>query len=304
MKRITAVILSFILIMSCVGANAAVTDIADTGKTVITDGNWAYEKVNADGWEIDEYIGEGQTPSIPLTFANENITTVGDYAFNNNASITAVDTNSGIVSIGDYAFNSCTALTEITLYEALSQIGVGCFYGDTLLTSMNLQDTSITSVAAYCFALCGFTEVTLPDTCTSIGNYAFYHCAAMTKISIPDSVTQIADNAFADCTDLVIFGSEDSYAITYAKAHDIAYVAVSGTYICGDADGDGEVTIIDATRIQRILADLDPDEDGMGSLRGDVNSDGLDIMDATKIQRYLVDLDYGAPIGEVMTITA
>lgn len=69
-------------------------------------------------------------------------------------------------------------------------------------------------------------------------------------------------------------------------------------YIIGDADGDGEITIIDVTKIQRCLAGLLTDEDNMIALRGDSNGDGLDSTDATFIQRFLIGLRVPTRIGE------
>ena len=71
--------------------------------------------------------------------------------------------------------------------------------------------------------------------------------------------------------------------------------------ILGDADGDGEVTILDATRIQRYLVGLvtmtdeeieaaDADEDGE-----------LTILDATAIQRWLAGYETTHPVGEPIT---
>lgn len=84
-------------------------------------------------------------------------------------------------------------------------------------------------------------------------------------------------------------------AVVMAASADTATTA-SG-YICGDADGDEVVTIYDVTRIQQVLADIVRDADGMISLRGDVNQNGLDIIDASMIQRYLAELNVSAPIG-------
>ena len=72
------------------------------------------------------------------------------------------------------------------------------------------------------------------------------------------------------------------------------------SYICGDADGDGTVTILDATVIQRKLAEL-PVSSFSGNA-ADVDGDGLNILDATMIQRYLASLptqaqDIGKPIN-------
>lgn len=59
--------------------------------------------------------------------------------------------------------------------------------------------------------------------------------------------------------------------------------------ILGDPDGDGDVTILDATCIQRCLADL-PNE-SFSADAADVDKDGdVSILDATAIQRHLAGL--------------
>ena len=60
--------------------------------------------------------------------------------------------------------------------------------------------------------------------------------------------------------------------------------------ILGDADGDGEVTILDATVIQRHLADI-PIPFEFNEAVADVDGEnGVTIIDATTIQRWLADL--------------
>lgn len=59
-----------------------------------------------------------------------------------------------------------------------------------------------------------------------------------------------------------------------------------------DYDGDGEITVMDATRAQRILAELD--ERPSNEILTEIDADGdgeLTIMDATKIQRVIAGLD-------------
>lgn len=75
-------------------------------------------------------------------------------------------------------------------------------------------------------------------------------------------------------------------------------------YLLGDADDDGAVTILDATRIQRLLVGLVDDPDGSCALRGDVSCDGLDILDATCIQRWLADFTTEYPIGTIIPYPA
>ena len=63
-----------------------------------------------------------------------------------------------------------------------------------------------------------------------------------------------------------------------------------GQSIPGDADMDGSVTILDATRIQRWLADLAPDSD-VDFIAANVDGDkDVTILDATHIQRFIAGL--------------
>ena len=67
--------------------------------------------------------------------------------------------------------------------------------------------------------------------------------------------------------------------------------------LLGDADGDSDVTIIDATVIQRVLAELSVDS--YNEAAADTDGDGdVTIIDATFIQRFLAGLPCPAGIGE------
>lgn len=72
----------------------------------------------------------------------------------------------------------------------------------------------------------------------------------------------------------------------------------ASSMILGDADGDGEVCITDATRIQRDVAQITAIDNNLRRL-ADVDSDSIiTIMDATAIQRWLVRFAVAYPIGE------
>ena len=287
MKRFSAILLSLlIVIISCFCAVAADYNGSQLGeKVVFTDGNWAYEKVNTYGYEIDEYIGSSDAADVPYVFSKEYVNSIGDYAFSNNSTLTAVNTTYLINSIGDYAFNGCTSLKTVKLFDSVTSLGVGCFYGDKALKNINIKDTSISSVPAYCFAECGIARLPLPATCTSIGNYAFYNCSGLLKVQIPDSVTEIADTAFSGCDNLIIVCSSGSYAKQYAEAKGMDYITTD-EFVMGDFNGDGMVTIRDVTYIQLYRVGLQ-EIDKKATARCDINGDGnVDIRDATYIQMY------------------
>lgn len=64
----------------------------------------------------------------------------------------------------------------------------------------------------------------------------------------------------------------------------------ASSIVYGDADGDGEVTILDVTYIQRSMAGV-PMSKTINTLNADVDGDGdISIIDATLIQRFMVGL--------------
>lgn len=74
----------------------------------------------------------------------------------------------------------------------------------------------------------------------------------------------------------------------------------------GDADGDGEITSVDVTVVQRVVAGILTDPDGSISKRGAVTGDSLTLLDATEIQRYLAGLKnnrVGEPASDIIIPT-
>ena len=105
--------------------------------------------------------------------------------------------------------------------------------------------------------------------------------------------------------------SEGDYTITYIlnadRSVDEAYYynnevsvdfAVRDSYLVGDADNNGEISILDVTRIQRRLAGYTLNMDEKVDERCDINGNGLSILDATIVQRWLTGKPVNSPIGE------
>ena len=82
------------------------------------------------------------------------------------------------------------------------------------------------------------------------------------------------------------------------KAMDSYYTERKDGVLLGDADGDGEITISDATMIQKYIADYNM-PDNFQITACDVNGDGsVNIYDVTEIQRFLADFGNPYHIGE------
>jgi len=301
MKKLLAILFCLILVFST--AAGAFADVI-----IIYEG-WSICSIESgSAYELRGYSGDETDVTLLNYVGDVRVIALGANTFYQNNTIVSVTGLPYLQIIREYAFLNAAALKTVTLPYSVYSIERGAFYGAQALESINLQDTDVSVIKEDTFRDTALTEIELPTTCRSIGNSAFAGCSALTKAVIPSSVTEIADSAFNACDNLVIYAESGSYAIEYAKAKGIPYVvpgAQEVTFMLGDADGDNAVTIVDVTQIQRVLAELVPDDDGMIALRGlvteDLGHNELTIMDATRIQRWLAEYAVDAPIGEIVT---
>lgn len=95
------------------------------------------------------------------------------------------------------------------------------------------------------------------------------------------------------------------YSVTVSGAKSYSGIEMNGSVevsakILGDVDGDGEVTVIDATYIQRYEAGFNiPIDVAALLLAGDIDGDGeVGVIDATYILRYDAGFNIPYTIGE------
>ena len=155
-----------------------------------------------------------------------------------------IPNNENVTSIGNYAFDGCTGLTSLAIPDNVTSIGNYAFYGCTGLTSVIIPD-SVTSIGNSAFSGCNriFT-LTVPYSVNYIGTNAFYNVTnvaytgtatgspwdakcvngvvdgdllfnnssrlklvaccidASGSVTLPASVDTIEDNAFKNCSDI------------------------------------------------------------------------------------------------------
>ena len=130
----------------------------------------------------------------------EGVTSIGGWAFADCSSLTAITIPEGVTSIGDYVFQGCSSLTAITLPESVTSIGFEAFRYCSSLTAITIPE-GVTSIGVSAFSYCSsLTSITIPESVTSIGSWAFWNCSSLTSITIPESVTSIGEWAFCACS--------------------------------------------------------------------------------------------------------
>lgn len=238
-------------------------------------------------------IADSAFLSLPIESVTitDSITNMGVGAFSGTG-LKSAKIGNGVTSIKKETFNNCSSLTEVTIGNSVKTIGDSAFYGCSSLESITFPD-SLTSIGDSAFFRCsGLKSVVFPDNLTEIGKNAFTSCSSLESVTIPANVTKIASTAFNVRSDsLTIYGYADTAAENFADTKGIPFVNLSDvpSPLLGDVNGDGVLSVADATLIQKHSASIiDFTDEQLAN--ADMNGDGVvNVSDATAIQRELVN---------------
>ena len=128
-----------------------------------------------------------------------SVATIGAYAFAN-TSITGTLTFQDVTEIGEGAFENCKNISSLNFGFSLKKIGDKAFNGCTFPINLSIPNT-VTEIGNYAFYKCGeIRKLTLPTSLERIGSYAFADCKNIGgDLLIPSSVKEIGDGAFSNC---------------------------------------------------------------------------------------------------------
>ncbi len=153
-----------------------------------------------------------------LFLYGRDLTTIGAGAFENNAALKTVsnvassDTNyvanlisipGKVTSIGDGAFADCVSISAVSLPATLTTMGDGAFMGCTALTSVSFPN-GLKTIGDYAFYGCSaLVPGVFPSNVTYIGKEAYAGCKSAVTLTLPDSLITLGEGAFRNQTSLI-----------------------------------------------------------------------------------------------------
>ncbi len=280
-KLLSVIIIAALLtFMSAFPSNALV---------LYTDGSFTFADIDSNSVALYSYDNSSPTLIIPKEFNKRYVRSIYDYAFENNTIITKLDFSENsqwLYTIGTSSFAGCENLSgELVLPSSIDTIGNSAFQGCSKISVARIN-ANVYDIPSQCFNRCtGLKSVYLPITARNVDRLSFANCTNLEDVYFPESVSSINESAFLNSDKVVFHCFYDSYSYNYAKQNNIPYELLD-SYSLGDANCDGNVDIIDVTRIQKYRAEI-IDLNDLELKNADVNGDGeVTIRDATLIQMY------------------
>ena len=225
--------------------------------TMIIDGNGEMSD-----YAYQEAPWYSERSSVKKIVINSGVTKIGKYAFIDFENVSDVQLSQTVSTINDAAFYNCDMIETITIPSTVTSIGFNGFGSCNRLSKFliesgnkhyssvdgNLYDISGKTLILYAIGKTDstviipdgvtviyddafensdyITEIRISNSVISIGKWAFEYCKNLKKVVIPPSVTTIGENAFDHCsTELILIGSEQSYAKKYALENNISFSA-------------------------------------------------------------------------------
>ena len=153
---------------------------------------------------LKKYKGKDRDVVIP-----NNVTSIGQDAFNRCYSLKSVMIPDGVTSIGRYAFEYCSGLTSVTIPYSVTEIGVGAFPWFTnvmLPPGLTLNHFQITKTGTLQDYTGPDHDVVIPDGVIKIADRAFsephfsYHMPERKPycVTLPGSVRKVENGSFLD----------------------------------------------------------------------------------------------------------
>ena len=231
--------------------------------------------------------------------------------------------NSNLSDIGDWAF-VLSPTTAAHLPSSVTTLGKGVFMNLDGLTEAELGG-SIAHINDYTFTSTGLNQPLDLTGVATLGNYALYNNSQLATVTLPATVTHLGDRAMAGMTGLTGLTCEaeevpmlgdsvwagvnqpevplmvpESSIELYKAALQWQDFLFQSTWLKGDVNADGEITVADINVVIDIILGRRYNEETMR--RADVNCDGeITVADINAIIELILHPNHAAPARDVNT---
>lgn len=199
-------------------------------------------------WKLDEnglltISGTGEMPDYIY-----DVSTGGSSApwFAYYKDIKKVKADNEVTTIGNYAFYKCQKIASVNLGKGISRIGEYAFFGCRELIDMNVPG-KVTSIEQSAFSASGITRIALPDNLNIIGSQAFAGCEALSVITIPAGVNNIGNSVFTGCVKLTAIDVESANK-DYVAENGVLFNKKKEVLIACPAGKQGDYSIPDGVK--------------------------------------------------------
>ena len=186
------------------------------GATIPTDGSVT---------SIGDYAFYG-IEGLALKSIPKSVTHIGDYAFAYSLGFSKVIIECA-ASIGNYAFYDCTSMTAVYFEEQTPSIGDSAFARCISITEIGIPD-SVTYLGESAFEGCSnLGQVYIGSQVDVIRENAFLNCSALKTITLGGEPKVIEERAFYNCSRLKTFEFKEGLEYIGPKAFDLCSRLVS-----------------------------------------------------------------------------
>ncbi len=214
-------------------------------------------------WGTGVFINCSSVKTASISAATDKIPA---YSFSGCSALENVELNSAtITTIGDYAFQDCASLTDLSFLNQVTSIGYSAFDGSGV-TELTIPE-GVSEIPEYAFSNClNLTRADIPRNVTYINANAFYNCPNLTLGVYRDSYAhRYAENYNIPFViieeyqkgDVNLDGKVDVNDATLIQKYCAKMVTLTSQQLgLADINNTGIVDVRCATTIQRILAGL------------------------------------------------
>ncbi|MBQ2972556.1 MAG: leucine-rich repeat protein [Ruminococcus sp.] len=266
MKKFLAVLLTVTTVISVLSVVVLSSAADNVNSDYYVSGDYTYSVLGTTDANIAGYSGTEENLVIPEKLHSYTVSRIGDYAFMMCENITSVDVSDSVIYIGEGAFIGCSSLNKITIFSTECEI-------------FDSEYTIPEQAVIYAYSDSGAHAYAIKY------NREFISLGDFSDPEIPTEEPPVETQVPTDePTTLPTEASPDQPQPTEEPTDAPTLPQV----MLGDADNDGEVSVMDASLIQMFLVGKQ-EIIGEALLAADADKDGdVSVMDASLIQMFLV----------------